>query len=280
MASSAPRSPPGLTFTFKNLGPIDSAELELGDLTIIAGRNNTGKTYLVYALYGFLKTWKEWLESPPRFRSGRAHSSSSSLASGQYPTFEQIYEQVAENGHAEYSVDSATLSQERTAAMDALTRRFSEGGFAQVFSSSSEEFKGAFVCVKLGAAFPRVSQASEVSADRDDRPSIRYDGTDIFVIGTPPGKRRTNELWQRLQRGALWRRYLRFLFQDLLSEPFVLSAERFGISLFYRELDFQKGAALLRRRRTGASGASGASGSGTRKRCLSPSKAWGGRGGC
>ena len=29
--------------------------MELGDLTLIAGRNNTGKTYLVYTLYGLLK---------------------------------------------------------------------------------------------------------------------------------------------------------------------------------------------------------------------------------
>ena len=48
-----------MKFRFKNLGPIKEADLELGDLTIIAGRNNTGKTYLAYALYGFLKRW-EW----------------------------------------------------------------------------------------------------------------------------------------------------------------------------------------------------------------------------
>ena len=46
-----------MKFRFKNLGPIKEADLELGDLTIIAGRNNTGKTYLAYALYGFLKRW-------------------------------------------------------------------------------------------------------------------------------------------------------------------------------------------------------------------------------
>ncbi len=49
-----------MKFVFKNLGPIDKAELELGDLTIIAGRNNTGKTYVAYTLYGFLKMWAEW----------------------------------------------------------------------------------------------------------------------------------------------------------------------------------------------------------------------------
>ena len=47
--------------TFKNIGPIKKAELELDDLTIIAGQNNTGKTYLVYTLYGFLKNlWDQW----------------------------------------------------------------------------------------------------------------------------------------------------------------------------------------------------------------------------
>jgi len=38
MPSAALKDPPGLTFTFKNIGPVKDAELELGDLTIIAGR--------------------------------------------------------------------------------------------------------------------------------------------------------------------------------------------------------------------------------------------------
>lgn len=38
----------------KNLGVIKQAEFELGDLTIICGGNNTGKTYATYALFGFL----------------------------------------------------------------------------------------------------------------------------------------------------------------------------------------------------------------------------------
>ena len=55
-----------MKFRFKNIGPIKEAELELGDLTIIAGRNNTGKTYMVYTLYGFLKSLRELL-----FEQGR-----------------------------------------------------------------------------------------------------------------------------------------------------------------------------------------------------------------
>jgi len=43
----------------KNLGVLKQAEFTLGDLTIICGSNNTGKTYATYALFGFLFTWKQ-----------------------------------------------------------------------------------------------------------------------------------------------------------------------------------------------------------------------------
>ena len=44
-----------MKITLKNLGILKQAEFSLGDLTIICGENNTGKTYATYALYGFSK---------------------------------------------------------------------------------------------------------------------------------------------------------------------------------------------------------------------------------
>ena len=41
--------------TLENLGVIKHAEFELGDLTLICGRNNTGKTYATHAVYGFFE---------------------------------------------------------------------------------------------------------------------------------------------------------------------------------------------------------------------------------
>ena len=38
----------------ENIGVFKYAEYELADLTIICGKNNTGKTYATYALYGFI----------------------------------------------------------------------------------------------------------------------------------------------------------------------------------------------------------------------------------
>ncbi|HLV33111.1 MAG TPA: ATP-binding protein, partial [Chitinispirillaceae bacterium] len=43
----------------KNLGVLRQAEFELGDMTIICGQNNTGKTYATYALFGFLSFWRD-----------------------------------------------------------------------------------------------------------------------------------------------------------------------------------------------------------------------------
>lgn len=45
-----------MRFGLKKLGPINEAEIEIGDLTIICGKNNTGKTYFTYSLYSFLAT--------------------------------------------------------------------------------------------------------------------------------------------------------------------------------------------------------------------------------
>lgn len=53
-----------LTIKLKNIGIIEQAEFTLGDLTIICGENNTGKTYTSYVLYGFLRSWPELFHFP------------------------------------------------------------------------------------------------------------------------------------------------------------------------------------------------------------------------
>ena len=53
-----------MKISVKNLGVLRQAEFSLGDLTIICGGNNTGKTYATYALYGFLNMWRQHLALP------------------------------------------------------------------------------------------------------------------------------------------------------------------------------------------------------------------------
>lgn len=42
------------TFSFKNIGCISQGEIDAKPLTIMCGKNNTGKTWVMYSLYGFL----------------------------------------------------------------------------------------------------------------------------------------------------------------------------------------------------------------------------------
>ena len=50
-----------MRFQFQNLGLLDEAEVALADLTLICGENNTGKTYATYAIYGFMRSWRQLL---------------------------------------------------------------------------------------------------------------------------------------------------------------------------------------------------------------------------
>ncbi|ENW80132.1 hypothetical protein F908_02330 [Acinetobacter sp. NIPH 284] len=47
-----------MKFNFEKLGPLDQAEIVLNKLTVVCGKNNTGKTYITNTIYAFLKDWK------------------------------------------------------------------------------------------------------------------------------------------------------------------------------------------------------------------------------
>ena len=49
-----------MNIEIRELGALKSAEFTLNDLTIISGANNSGKTYATYALYGYLKLWRQF----------------------------------------------------------------------------------------------------------------------------------------------------------------------------------------------------------------------------
>ena len=53
-----------LTVRLKNIGILKQAEFSLGDLTLICGENNTGKTYAACVLFGFLDSWHQFIRFP------------------------------------------------------------------------------------------------------------------------------------------------------------------------------------------------------------------------
>ena len=235
-ASSAP-----VKFRFKSIGPVKEAELELGDLTIIAGRNNTGKTYLVYSLYGFLKMWK-WWPYAENFLIGGDEDVSDTEAVSQVIDERYFYraglaKDVIEEGLAKRSVDRDTLNRVRNATARFLADAYSGIALADVLSASDSDFEEASIEVELVDDFPRGERILSHTNPTGDVSSIGYDGEEI-VIAKGSIKKQGVDTYQSVR--YLANLYLQFLLPELSYEPFVLSAERFGISLFYRELDFTK----------------------------------------
>ena len=223
-----------MTFSFSKVGPIMEADLEVGDFTIIAGRNNSGKTYLAYTLYGFLKMWRVWPDVEyflTRDEYSRYDPSVHSLV------VEGIATEVMELGQARRIVEWNTLNQERHLLIGAVARAFSEDALADVFSSPNSDFAGSSIEVALSGDFPRGDRVVKMTTPAGVAISVRYDGESLILARSNI----ENRQWDHSETvECLASLYLHFLFPELVITPFVLSAERFGISLFYKELDFTK----------------------------------------
>ena len=215
-----------MKFRFKNLGPIKEADLELGDLTIIAGRNNTGKTYLVYTLYGFLKRWNwsaGWLLNPTREEGVEGLEDFSSLAL-----------QAAREGFAKRIFSRRRIEQQRSVVAKEMADAFSTSALAPVFSSQRERFEGA--SVELTSSLPENAPPPEIIYTSAGSCRVSWEEDKIVLsVDVPQGQPES-----RPAIFALRNLYYRFLFPEFAIDPIVLTSERFGISLFHRELDFTK----------------------------------------
>ena len=223
-----------MIFRFRNLGPIEDAELELGPLTIIAGRNNTGKTYLAYTLCGLLRERALW--------SGRGGASeklatlSDELRSPEAEPldFERIAESLATVGHGVRRVDRATLSRERALIARNIDADDSRSCVRRVLRAGSGGFADARLSVEWEEAFPASVPPVTVRSGGAGTVSVEFDGARAaFRADISNGRPQTH-----YRKGAE-AAYFHLLLSSL-PVPVVLTAERFGISLFFRELDFAK----------------------------------------
>ena len=214
-----------VTFRFSNIGPVKDASLQLGRLTVIAGRNNTGKTYIAYSLYGFLKMW-ERSEAASDFLLARP---------GMFPGIRGIAEELLKSGRATIPLSpSSILKQQRLLAKE-VGNAFSENILPQVFSSRRDSFPESRVAANVNrAAATALPGYVDVSSGGHTISMVYDDDTQVASINVSDFV--DIEAWE----DEIAFLYSGFLLGDLFPDPFILSAERFGISLFYRELDFTK----------------------------------------
>lgn len=225
-----------MIFRFRNIGPIRSADLELGPLTVIVGRNNTGKTYLAYTLYGLLDQWRGWPEGrypPVRRRAGNR------ARRGDADTLDvaQVAASLSRDGEVVRKVDRETLERERATLAQALGTDFSRFLVRRVLSASAGEFENVDLRIEWVDAFPEAVPQVTVRATGEGTVSAAFEKGEMLFRAT--NGERSHPLRARALERAVGLAYTHLLLSDL-PNPFVLTAERFGISLFHRELDFTK----------------------------------------
>ena len=216
--------------TFEKIGPIEKAELELGDLTIIAGQNNTGKTYLVYTLYGFLEFFRRaHFDFQGFVRRGKIYPDELN------DKVKKLATQIEKKGnirisHEEYKELHKIIIQNRSSI-------FSSNRLSDVFSSPKDEFEGAqFSLTEENEDIPKKSTVYfDNTGSRASITSFSESGELIFKFNNA----------ENIQiPSADFIGWLYFLLDKIAQkhfpEPIILSAERLGIPLFYKELDFTK----------------------------------------
>lgn len=213
-----------MQFRLEKVGPVDAANLELGDLTLIAGQNNTGKTYVVYALYGFLRTWLDYGVDSYR-RSSRKFPLAEFL--------DELQAHWAARSDATVCIPRKDLETLRSRILRISASGFSRVGISRTFSAPREAFAESSLAVHNGKL---PSGLEEKCLHRDWRGEISaiYGEDEVRLelrpAEDPPDRRSRFEPHRLLAKAAV----------PDMPDPFILSAERFGISLFYKELDFTK----------------------------------------
>ena len=202
----------------KNLGPLKQAEFELGELTIICGHNNTGKTYATYALYGFLSKWKDVL----------------SIHVPEKNINELLTEGVTELNIQTFVNDAHKIL---TNGCKSYTEML-----PNIFASSPQHF--------INSNFKVHLDTSDIQSNSKFERTIRAPKSWLFSISKKQNKsevtisllvekekvRIPNVIINRVIGDAL----KDILFGHLFPKPFIASAERTGAAIFRKELNFAR----------------------------------------
>ncbi len=219
-----------LKISLENLGVLKKAEFSLGDLTIFCGKNNTGKTYATYALFGFLLGWKSFLE---------------------VDISNQTIEELFKNGITRIDVTSYVRR-----AGTILKRGCQEytQQLPRIFASKADRFKEASFQVNIKPE-PVSEVVGRALVDRkrfgeDDFLSLsKAEGEKDLVISLLLGEGKTGPP-AHIIKEMISDHIIELLFDRFLPRPFIASAERTGAAIFRKELNFARNRLLEEMSRT------------------------------
>ena len=203
-----------LTVRLKNIGILKQAEFSLGDLTLICGENNTGKTYAACALYGFLNSWRRFIRFPisnAQIQQALTEAVKIDLAQATDNVLTQACKKYTEQLHKIFAAPEGTFQNSEfhlvPDEIDLRDKKFN--------SRLTSRQNPAFIFAKSKGSEEVIltSRGSEEQEREIDADSVK--SAIDFVMLTD-------------------------VFSDSLPKPFIFSAERTGVAVFRKELDFAR----------------------------------------
>lgn len=207
----------------KNIGMLDEAEFEVGDLTLICGENNTGKTYATYSLYGYLDYMRSIREGIfIRIRRDINEGIFDFTANKEIKfTFEKIKDRL----------DKHIKTKEVLYFKRVLF---------QMMAGKREDFENAEYNVEINFSIDEIKDATKTyleSNEINSRAKKIFQHT-LYDDGLSILNNRNRDIRDYVES------FLDSLLNILFMKNFILSVERTGTSIFQKELDFSKIAKL------------------------------------
>lgn len=204
----------------KNLGILKQAEFSLGDLTIICGGNNTGKTYATYSLFGFLYTWRRLLMLP---KFGLKEKIDQLLSDGVISLDLQEYVQQCESI--------------LTTGCQRYVRQIPE-----VFAANEERFKNVDFQIELNFDNIQFQNKYErkISTATLEIISINKPEDEPYLSITLLTETEKINLPVHFLEDIIDNSIKDIIFSQFFPRPFIASAERTGAAIFRKELNFAR----------------------------------------
>ena len=209
-----------MKISVKNLGVLKQAEFELGELTLICGGNNTGKTYATYALFGFLRRWEHLLKV-------------------EIPG--QAIDALLRDGVTRVDIEPYAME-----ANDILRRSCREytRRLPRVFASKPDRFKDATFQVSLepetiSSIKNRAFERRRGSAEDDLLSLSKSEGEKDLVVSLLMDKGK-GALPAEMIKKIISDGIVELLFDQFFPRPFIASTERTGAAIFRKELNFAR----------------------------------------
>ena len=202
-----------LTVRLKNIGILKQAEFSMGDLTLICGENNTGKTYAACALFGFLEAWHQFIRFPI------------SDAQIQRALTEPVKIDLAQAVNDILAEASKKYTEQLDKIFAASEGTFQNSEFhllTDEINIRDKEFKITFTDLNRAFIFSKGKGKEEVILTSR-------------IKGEREGKIDTNSV-----KGFIDLRIRDNIFSDALPKTFIASAERTGVAVFRKELSFAR----------------------------------------